>query len=411
MSEEIWTRARAEMMLDPEVINLNSGSFGPLPRCVFERVTELRRSLAQEPMRFLMDEAPPLLWESRVALANFLGGDPRRLVFATNVTAAINIVATSLPLHAPGEILITDHEYDAMRWCWERTAQELGLRVRTYPLPPHPQDPEEIVEATRKAMTDRVRVLFFSHVISSTGLVLPAREICEVARSHNVISVIDGAHVPANVANLNLKEINADFYCGNCHKWMLAPTGTGFLYVGRGNEDRLRPMKVSWGWHRELSGWSGLNDEARRPDPDERDAFGSTPRIRFLEFEGTRDPSSWLCVPTAIEFQRSIGFEKIQVRIRELTDYVRAKLDELGGLSLVTPDHDAMRGAMTSFRLPADVDGEKLRQRLWDEHRILILLPVRPEGLLLRVSTHFYNTEEQIDQLAAVLQTALKRDC
>ena len=119
MPSPFWTDARARMMLDPTTTNLNTGSFGPLPRVVFERVTELRRRLAEEPMDFFLRGLPPLLWQAREALATFLGGDPRRLVFTVNVTAAVNLVASSLRLASPGEILMTDHEYGAMHWTWE----------------------------------------------------------------------------------------------------------------------------------------------------------------------------------------------------------------------------------------------------------------------------------------------------
>src|SRR5579859_2066686 len=157
-----WTDARAQMLLDPDVANLNTGSFGPLPRVVFERATELRRRLAEEPMDFLLRGAPPLLWEARERLAAFVGGDPRRLAFTANVTAAVNLVAASLPLAAPGEILLTDHEYGAMHWCWERAAQRQGLTFRTFPLQTMPSSPREIVDAAAAAINERTRLLFFS---------------------------------------------------------------------------------------------------------------------------------------------------------------------------------------------------------------------------------------------------------
>src|SRR5439155_15156976 len=141
MMDTSWSDARAQMLLDPEVTNLNTGSFGPLPRVVFERATQLRQRLAEEPMDFFVRRVPPLLWSARERLADFLGGDPRRLVFTANVTASMNIVAAALCLAGPGEILLTDHEYGAMRWCWERAAQRQGLTLRTFPLPILPQTP------------------------------------------------------------------------------------------------------------------------------------------------------------------------------------------------------------------------------------------------------------------------------
>ncbi len=173
MPSPFWTAAREQMLLDPASTNLNTGSFGPLPRPVFERVTELRRRLAEEPMDFLLRGSPPLLWAARERLAAFLNADPRRLVFTANVTTAVNLVASSLVLPTPGEILLTDHEYGAMHWCWERAAQRQGLTIRTFPLPTMASEPDALVAAAVAAMTERTRLFFFSHVLSPTGMILP----------------------------------------------------------------------------------------------------------------------------------------------------------------------------------------------------------------------------------------------
>jgi len=391
MSDAFWADARSRMLLDPTVANLNTGSFGPWPRPVFERVTELRRRLAEEPMDFLLRQLPRLLWEARERLAAFLGGDPKRLVFTTNVTAAVNIVASSLRLASPGEILLTDHEYGAMHWCWERAAQRQGLAVRTFPLPVLAEDPAEIVAAFRDALSERTRLAFFSHVLSPTGLLLPVKEMCQEARRRGVLTMIDGAHAPAMVS-VRLDELPCDFYGGNCHKWMLAPTGAGFLYLARGSEDRLQPLQVSWGWH---------HDHGRL---DERDEFGSTPRLRFLEFEGTRDCCPWLTVPAAIDFQQELGWDRIDARNRALARLVR---DRLAFLPAATPENPKLGGYMTAFRLPENADAGKLRRGLWDQHRIEAPIIERPDGLLVRASTHFYNTEEEINRLAAALSKLL----
>jgi isopenicillin-N epimerase len=383
------------MLLDPLVANLNTGSFGPLPRVVFARVTELRQRLAEEPMDFLLRGAPPLLWEARERLARFLGGDPRRLVLTANVTASINLVASSLPLVPPGEVLLTDHEYGAMHWCWERAARRLGLTLRTFPLPTTTEDPGEIVAAAVKAMNPRTRLFFFSHVLSPTGLVLPAGDLCREARARGILTVIDGAHAPAFVP-VNLADIPCDFYGGNCHKWLLAPTGSGFLHLGPGSEDRLQPLQVSWGWY------------PTTQTLDERDEFGSTPRIRRLEFEGTRDLCPWLAVPAAIDFQSQIGFERIRERMRALVHHVRRSLTGLIGLIPATPESSELSGAMMAFELPGGIDPVRLRAGLWER---LIELPVveRPDRLLIRTSTHFYNTTDEIDRLAEALTDVLPK--
>ena len=391
MPDPFWTAARERMLLDPTVTNLNTGSFGPLSRTVFERVTELRRQLAAEPMAFFVREMPPLLWQARQRLAQFIGGVPERLVFTENVTTAINLVASSLSIASPGEILLTDYEYGAMHWTWERAAQRQGLTLRTFPLPIMPSSPQEIVDAACAAMTERTRLFFFSHVLSPTGMVLPARELCTEARRRGILSVVDGAHAPAFVP-LNVESIDADFYGSNCHKWLLAPTGSGFLYLNKRMEDRLLPLQVSWGWRPD-----------RNRQPDEPDEYGSTPRLRFLEFEGTRDVCPWLATPTAIDFQTEIGFERIRARMFELTQFVRKRLNGLMGLRLTTPEHPDLRGALVAFRLPPGLNPVELRRGLWEGYRIEAPIVERPDGLLIRTSTHFYNTEEEVERLAQAL--------
>jgi isopenicillin-N epimerase len=281
-----------------------------------------------------------------------------------------------------------------MHWCWERAAQRQGLTLRTFALPVMARTSGEMVDALQSALTDRTRLFFFSHVLSPTGLVLPAKEMCAEARRRGVLTVIDGAHAPAMVP-LELDALGCDFYGANCHKWLLAPSGSGFLYLGPGNEDRLQPLQVSWGWH---------HDRSR---PDDRDEFGSTSRLRALEFEGTRDLCPWLVVPTAIDFQANLGWQAIRDRIAELVVAVRERLGGGVGLELATPTDPALHGFMTAFRLPAEVDAPALRQGLWERYRIEAPIIERPDGLLIRVSTHFYNTEDEIDRLTAALKELL----
>jgi isopenicillin-N epimerase len=395
MPDPVLSAARSQMLLDPSVANLNTGSFGPLPRPVLDYGTSLRRRLAEEPMDFYVRQLPPLLWHARERLAAFLNVDPRRLVFTANVSVSVNIVASSLCLAAPGEILMTDHEYGSLQWCWERAAQRQGLTVRTFRLPLMAKDPGEIVEAFVEAANERTRLLFFSHVLSPTGLVLPAKELCMEARRRGIITVIDGAHAPAMIP-LNVADIGCDFYGSNCHKWLLAPSGSGFLYFAPGNEDRLQALMVSWGYHFD------------RSHIDERDEFGSTPRLRALEFEGTRDPCAWLAIPAAIDFQADLGWERIHARHRELSCHVRQTLGTIADLQLITPDQPQLHGTLTAFRMPGNIDLPALRRGLWD-HRIEVNVFERPEGPVVRTSTHFYNTEEEVNRLAAVLPGLLNQ--
>jgi isopenicillin-N epimerase len=399
-----WSVLRAQMMLDPGIINLNTGSFGPQPRPVFDAANRYRAMLAAEPTHFFVRQLPPLLWNARVRVADFLGTTPERLVFTSNVSAAINLVASGLTLPAGGEILLTDHEYGAMHWCWERAARRQGLSIRTFALPTLAESPQEIVDAAVRAMTPKTRLFFFSHVLSPTGLVLPAKALCAEAKRRGILTVIDGAHAAAMIP-LNVADVGADFYTGNCHKWLLAPSGSGFLVVGPGNEDRLQPLHVSWGYFPDQNPVAERTNADRRPD--QQDAFGSTPRIRFLEFEVTRNVSPWLATVDAIDFQREIGIDAIRTRIAELVAYTRKTIGDI--LPAATPANPQLHGSLTAFRLPflGPAKAQALRNAIWN-HRIEIPVIEKPDRLMLRVSTHFYNTEAEIDALAAILPRVLR---
>lgn len=386
-----WAAARGQLMLDPGTAYLNAGAAGPLPRAVFERVSGFRRHLAEQPADFLIRRVPSLLRAAREQLAAYVGGDPRRLVLTANVTGAVNLVASGLPLKSGGEILLTDHEYQPMRWCWERAAERQGLRVRVLRLPPDPAGPEEIIEAAIAAMSPRTRLLFFSHVVSSTGLVMPARGLCQAASERGVISVVDGAQGPA-FTDLNIADISCDYYAGSGHKWLLAPVGSGFLHAAAGGLERLRPLQVSWG-HQPLPGGR----------PEERDSSGRTSQLRRFEIEGTRDICPWLALPEAIDFQARLGPERIRDRMRELAGQARERLAHWRGLEPVTPEHASLSGGMTAFALPAGTDTAGLSAGLWERFRVDAAVVQRPGRPLIRVSTHFFNTEDDIERLAEAL--------
>lgn len=397
LAEADWLAVRRRMLLDDGLVYLNTGSYGIISREVFERVTDLRRQMQSNPVDFLWRRGGDLLWRARLALARLVGAEPTQLIFTDNVTTAMNLVAASVRVASPGEVLLTDHEYPAIRFAWERAAQQQGLRLRYVRLPVLPTDPEEIVAAVAQALSPRTRILFFSHVLYTTGMVLPGRRLCQVARQAGVVSVIDGAHAPG-MLDLHVTALGCDFYGANLHKWLLAPVGAGFLYVRPGLEDRILPLTVSWGWYYD------------RQRAFERDAFGGTRWQRSFEFAGSRDVTPWLVVPEAVRFLEEIGWERVRQRQRELSRQARGLLDGRRGLALATPVAAELSGAITAYRLPPSVaDPQQVRAALWERHRIEINMIEHATGPYLRVSTHFYNSRHDLDMLAEAVETVLPR--
>jgi isopenicillin-N epimerase len=373
------TSLRDEFLLDPDVTFLNHGSFGACPRAVFERYQEWQRELERQPVLFLARRLEELLAGARAALAGYVGCDADDLVFVPNATAGVNVAAWPSGLQPGDEVLTTDLEYGALDLAWEHVCGDFGARYVRTPIPLPLTSPEEIVETIWAAVTPQTRVLFLSHHTSSTALTLPVAELCRRARERGIRTIVDGAHIPGHLP-LSLRELEVDFYAGNCHKWLCAPKGAGFLYVRRELQEDVHPLVVSWGYE---------GDDA---------SF----RARH-EKQGTRDPSAYLTVPTAIEWQRDHDWDAVRARCHELA---RRAAAELGLQPLVPGTRHDLFGQMVALRLP-DGAPEDLQERLYDEHRIEIPVAEHDGGRLIRPSFQGYNGEGDLARLKAALDALL----
>lgn len=360
---------RREFLLDPEVAFLNHGSFGACPGPVFERYLGYQRELESEPVDFLTRRLPGLLAEARSELARYLSADAADLAFVTNATTGVNLAARSLPLGPGDEILATDLEYGACDMAWEWIARRTGARYVRAAIPLPLASPEALIEALFAAANERTRVVYVSHITSSTALVLPVAEIVARARALGLATIVDGAHAPAHV-DLDLAALGADFYSGNAHKWLGAPKGAGFLHVRPEHQERIDAAIVSWGYE-----------------------VGSSFQER-IEMQGTRDPAAWLSVPAAIDYQADRNWDTARERCRATTREARDMLCAFLGSAPLAPA--GMLGQMASVRLPRPAPD--LSDRLFANHRVEI--PVTgPADDLLRISVAAYTTRDEIDRL------------
>lgn len=379
------------MEMDQTLVYLNTGTAGIVPKSVHERAAELRLQLHRNPTNAAWRDLWDDLWRSRTRLAQHIGTTPDRLIFFTNISQAINTLILSIDLPPGSEILMTDHEYGAMHMAWLRAAHRRGWQIRIAQLPIPSEDPSDYIHSIESQWTDATRILYLSHVLYSTGHVLPISDIIRAARERGLIVVVDGAHAPGMLP-LDLSNLGAHFYAANLHKWFCSPVGAAFLFVERGMEKHLEPWQVSWAYHDD------------RSHPDEPNEFGSTPWIRQFEMEGTRDLTPWRVIDRCCDFQETIPYPSRLQRFHELGDCVRDGLSGVGGLRCVTPQNPTLRGGLTSFIAPSGVGCQGIRQRLWEEHRIEINAVELNGAEYLRVSTHVYNNEQEIDTLARALR-------
>jgi isopenicillin-N epimerase len=378
-----WPGAGELFLLRPDVAFLNHGSFGACPRPVFDAYQTWQRELESEPVEFLGRRINDFLAEARERLGQFVGASADDLVFVPNATHGVNIVARSLNLGPGDEVLATDHEYGASDRTWQFNCALRGARYVKMPVPlPLPSD-EEIVEAIWRGVNEHTRVIFISHITSPTAVIFPIAEVCKRARDAGIMTVIDGAHAPGQV-DLSMEEIGADFYTGNCHKWLCAPKGAAFLYARPECQPLLHPLVVSWGW------------ESERPGPS-----------RFLDYfswAGTEDPAPYLSVAAAIDFQAAHDWQQVREACHRMSTWARERLMAITGIPAICSDESYAQ--MFAFELPQG-SLDRLGTRLWDDYCIEIPQVRWNEREFIRVSLQAYNRVEDILRLEEALRALL----
>lgn len=375
---------RPLFLLDPGIHFLNHGSFGARPRPVFEAYQRWQRELEQQPVAFLGRRWFELLPEVRRSLSAYVNCPTEDLVLVPNATYGVNVVARSLALQPGDEILTTSHEYGTCDRTWRFMARRTGATYVRQPISLPVTEPAEIVEQLWGGVTPRTRLIFLSHITSPTALQMPVADICARAREAGILTLVDGAHAPGQIP-LDLQAIGADFYTGNCHKWLMAPPGAGFLYARPERQALLEPLVVSWGWESEWeTGWTPFEE-------------------RFSWF-GTDDPAAFLAVPDAIAFQEAYAWDAVRARCHRLACQAHEQLVELTGLPPLYPP--SFFAQMFAVALPPEVD-PALQARLLAEDAVEVPVTRWDGQALVRVSVQGYNDEADIAALLAGVERIL----
>jgi isopenicillin-N epimerase len=379
-------------MLDPAVTHFNHGSFGACPRPVFEAQQAYQRALEANPVGFLSRVAPGLMTAARQKLAAYLGAGANDVCFFTNPTTAFSMALRSLKFNPGDEILTSEFEYGAMDRGWQYVEQTTGAKYihQHIPFPIH--SAEEFIEAFWAGVTDKTRVVFLSHISSGLATIYPIQEIIRRARERGIMTFVDGAHAPSQIP-LNLTDLGVDLYFGACHKWLSAPKGSGFLYARPEIQHLLTPLVISYGWQPEGRGGSDFA-------PDGRSWF-----VAHNEGQGTRDPSPFLCVAAAIDFQEQHDWAAERKRCHELASYLRREIHQMSGLEPLTPDSDAFFSQMV-LASPPEIDPGALSKVLYEDHHIVVPLWRANDRLVMRISVQAYIDEGDAEYLLKAIRSA-----
>lgn len=369
--EDLWALVRSAFMIPDDRIFLNVATLGPQPRVVVDAVLEHTRRVA-------MSYPPAVDWDLLKDHAGAaLNGDPAGFVFPRNTTEGMSFVANGLDLGAGDEVITTTHEHIGGVSCWELVAARRGLTLTRVPLPVPATAAAELIDALRRAITPRTRVVSVSHVTFTNGTVMPVRDIAALCRARGIICVVDGAHPPGMMA-VDLRAINADFYASSPHKWLCAPQGTGLLYMHEAWRTRLWPTLASGGWD---------------------DVSLGAHRFNHM---GSVDESRLAGLLAALLFQRAIGSERIAGRVRDLRRHLIDSLSDVARVRMMSPSGDDLGAGMVAFTLDG-TDALVLQADLARAANVRTRVVSEYGYGWMRLSPHIYNRIDELDRVVELI--------
>lgn len=372
-------------LLNPNITFLNFGSFGACVKPVFEQYQHYQLELEQEPIQFMTVKGLEYLKQSRKALANYINCNADDVVYVTNPSYAVNTIAKNLPLQSGDEILTTDLEYGACEKTWHYYCKKTGITLVKAPTTFPITTKEKFIDDFFKGLTAKTKMVFISHITSSTGLRLPVEEICAIAKQKGLITFVDGAHAPAQVP-LQLQTLQADIYTGACHKWMMTPKGNSFLYVTKQLQQFVDPLVISWGYDAMFPSHSQFLD--------------------YHQFNGTRDFSAFLTTPTAIQFMEQHNWNEVSAKCRELTKANAHAICSLLHTQPIAPISDDFLVQLYSTPIKT-AEPEKLKQLLYQQYNIEIPIMRHASNTYIRYSVQAFNTQKDFDALFNALKNII----
>jgi selenocysteine lyase/cysteine desulfurase len=370
-----WREVRSRFLLRPGLVYMNAATVGATPRPVVSAYTDYLWEVESDPENEVFGPPSHRMEDVRARGADFLGADLDELALTRNTTEGMDMVAQGMELRKGDQILSTDHEHPGGSVCWEWLAQRTGAEVVRIKMPATASSADEVVSMVKSHLTPRTRVCSFSHVSTITGLVMPMAAIAEVTRPRGILLACDGAQAPG-MLNVNVHALGVDTYASSSHKWMLAPKGSGLLYIRKEAQERVQPLFLRSGYH------------------------------VYTASGGTRNVAGILAHGVAMDFHDTLGRDKVEERCRELRRYLREALDEVDGVKVITPEQEELCGGILTISLERG-DAGKVRATLAADHDV-VLKRGSTEYNAIRISTHIFNDASDVDRAVGALTTVMR---
>lgn len=375
-----------QFLLDNKVTFLNHGSFGACPKVIFNEYQSWQKKLENQPVKFLdqFRDFGPNMTNVREALSKKINCNVNNLVPVVNATTGLNAIIKSLHFKKGDEVIISNHEYGALEKTWQfiKTKYKIKITIAKVSLPITSE--EKFIKDFVKKFTSKTKILFLSHITSPTALLFPIKKLVQIAKQHKIITIIDGAHAPGHI-DLNLKNLNADFYSGNCHKWMMSPKGAAFMWSSSKYKNHLDPLIVSHGWNKKSN------------STNQKGALGNSRFIDMFEYNGTKDPAAWLSVPASIKYINDKKNTKLFITQSKVLYNFALKLSKTFKMPLLG-DRKFLPPLMISVPIPK-VKEIEFQRKLYKNYKIEIPIIPWENKSFARISYQLYNSIKDLEKL------------
>jgi selenocysteine lyase/cysteine desulfurase len=380
--DRYWDMVREQFPLESGLIYMNAANICPASRLVLDRYQRFLSDFHANPSFQNREKYKPAYEQLRSKLAAALGAVPDEIAITRNTSEGSNIIVKGIDLRRGDEIVITDHNHPSNNDAWKVRARREGLEIKSIPVQVPARSKQELVAAFDKVITARTRVVAFTHLTSTTGILFPPREITELAHRRNAWVHLDGAQ-SFGALKVNLREIGCDSYSGSAHKWMMGPLESGVLYVRGDRIDRIWPSIVTAGWSDDLKGARKLEVLGQRDDP------------RIVAFEA------------AIDFYNLLGPDRIEARMRQLSAQLKQGLMSIPNLRMKTNLEPELSAGVVKFQL-TNRDTRQSYDRLWAESRLAMANTLAGDAEGLRLSPHVYNSAADIERAVAAVRAVAR---
>ncbi|PYP18879.1 MAG: aminotransferase V [Gemmatimonadetes bacterium] len=379
--EDFWLQVQQAFTLDRTLINLNNGGVSPSPRVVQDAMRRYLDYSNTAPAYTMWQILEPEIEAVRRRLAASFGCDPEEMAITRNASEALEAVQLGIPLERGDEVLTTTQDYPRMLTTWHQRERREGIVLReiTFPVPPPSQ--EDLAERIERAITPKTKVIHVCHITNLTGQIFPIKRIVQRARARGIEVIVDGAHAYAHFP-FTRDDLDCDYYGTSLHKWLLAPHGTGFLYVRKAKIANVWPLMAA---------------------PPEMNG-----NIRKFEEIGTHPAANHNAIAEALSFHEGIGAERKAARLRYLFQRWAKRLEHLPRVRILTPYDPAQSCGLASVAIDG-MDPNKLVAYLWDTHRIIVTPIVHKEFSCMRVTPNVYTTTLEIDRFGEVMEDVLRK--